>query len=819
MSRMRLLSAVVLGTALFTATSASAATWIPGSGSFQIITPVAGSLLTATITDIQNNPLPGAVVTVYKDAGYTQIADNQAVSGSTADATGIADVQGSITFTVPAGTYYLYTSYDLGLAGKVNSVAQFTATSGVPLEKSVQLVFVGVNATVSVADVLNNPLAGADIVVYKDAGYTQIADNILSNVSQADATGKTDAQGKINFQLSGGTYYASVKYQVGNSGIVNSVGNWTVANGVINNRSFQLTSVGTNIEITITDINNTPVPGAEITIYTDAARTQIADDYNSNISTNDATATTDAQGKKFFNLPAGTYYAYAKYDFGLAGATTFIGNVSIADDVLNQYPIQLKTVGTNATITVTDLANNPLPGATVTVFKDGGQTQVANNIASNVSQADATGITDTQGKIGFTVQGGAYYVLASYGTAGSAIAKTQTVSFVDGVVTNMTISLATDVCPPGVTGRCTPPTTTVQPCAPTTAIPCTPPPAVDEPCRDASGAVIPCNPPTTTEQPCIPTTTHPCTPPPPTDEPCHNALGAVIPCHPPPPPTDENPCALTLNALIPCEPTDTGGETTVSRVYSLVTVDPKALLADGVSTALVSVTLRDGHNMPVVGQTVLISTPLAGTAFSASSAVTDSTGRATFSLSGTAEGVALISAVADGVALNTVWVEFSKPGQCPFVPGSLFKLTDDGRAETQADNAVYYYGSDCKRHAFPNERIFGGWYRDFGGITSVTSEAMARMGLGKNVVYRPAARMVKFTTLNKVYVVGKGGALRWVTSEDVAKGLYGNDWNKKIDDVSDAFFTNYTFGADVQSTADYNPTAEQDSAPTISLNF
>jgi hypothetical protein len=763
----------------------------------------------------------GAQVTVYKDAGYTQIADDQVVAGSTTDATAKTDAQGKVAFTIPAGSYYLYTSYDMGLAGKVTSVVNITATSGVALQKNIQLVFVGKNATVTVTDVLNNPLQGAAITVYKDAGYTQVADNQLSNVSQADATGTTDAQGNVHFQLAAGTYYVSSKYTVpGSQGTVSSIGNWTVANGVQNPRVFQLVSVGINTDITLTDINNSPVVDAVVTIYKDAGYTQIADDYHSNISMNDATGKTDAQGMIHFNLPTGTYYLYTTYNFGLAGATTSVTNLTVSDDVLNQKTVQLKLIGPNAIVQVTDLNGVPLSGASITVFKDIAETKVADNIASNTSQADAVGLTNAQGKINFTISGGTYYILAAYGATGSAVTKTQSVTFVNGVITNITIALPSNICAPGETSRCIPsPTTvTVEPCVPTTTRPCTPT--------------------TTTEQPCVPTTTHPCTPPPPTttEKPCPTILNALIPCEPtttteepcvpttthpctPQPPTGENPCGLTLNALIPCEPETTGTETTVSRVYSLVTVDPKAVLADGVSTALVSVTLRDSTNKPVIGKTVAISTPLPGTTFSAASGTTDTTGRVTFTLKGTQPGVALIKATADTVTLNTVAVEFSKPGQCPFVAGSLFKLADDGNKETQADNAVYYYGSDCKRHAFPNERIFGGWYQDFSGITIVTPETMAKMNLGKNVVYRPAARMVKFATLNKVYVVGKGGALRWVTSEAVAKGLYGDDWNKKIDDISDAFFTNYNFGTDVAATTDYDPAAEQESVPSISMNF
>ena len=74
--------------------------------------------------------------------------------------------------------------------------------------------------------------------------------------------------------------------------------------------------------------------------------------------------------------------------------------------------------------------------------------------------------------------------------------------------------------------------------------------------------------------------------------------------------------------------------------------------------------------------------------------------------------------------------------------------------------------------------------------------------------YRAGVRMVKFTTDPKVYAVSRGGVLRWIRSEELARAYYGNEWNKQIDDLTDAFYTNYTFGADIAAVSDYNPADE-----------
>lgn len=129
--------------------------------------------------------------------------------------------------------------------------------------------------------------------------------------------------------------------------------------------------------------------------------------------------------------------------------------------------------------------------------------------------------------------------------------------------------------------------------------------------------------------------------------------------------------------------------------------------------------------------------------------------------------------------------------------------------------AVYYYGADGKRYVFPNEKSYKTWYADFSSVKTITDAELAAVAIGGNATYRPGVKMVKITTDPKVYAVAKGGSLRWVKTEDVAKALYGNDWNKQVDDVPDAFFTNYTVGTDVAAAADYDKAAQQTGSTTI----
>lgn len=129
--------------------------------------------------------------------------------------------------------------------------------------------------------------------------------------------------------------------------------------------------------------------------------------------------------------------------------------------------------------------------------------------------------------------------------------------------------------------------------------------------------------------------------------------------------------------------------------------------------------------------------------------------------------------------------------------------------------SVYYYGGDGKRYVFPNEKTYTTWYSGFSSVKTITDSELAAIAIGGNVTYRPGVKMIKITSDPRVYAVSKRGVLHWVTSESIAVSLYGSNWNQKIDDVSDAFFTNYTVGSDITSASAYSPSSENSGSASI----
>lgn len=152
--------------------------------------------------------------------------------------------------------------------------------------------------------------------------------------------------------------------------------------------------------------------------------------------------------------------------------------------------------------------------------------------------------------------------------------------------------------------------------------------------------------------------------------------------------------------------------------------------------------------------------------------------------------------------------------------GRLVKLEcPEGAAPDHACTAVYYVGADGKRHAFPNAKTYFTWYENFDAVETITSDDLAAISLGLNVTYRPGSRMVKFQTLNFVYAVAAGGILRWVESEGAAAALYGSDWNTKVDDIPDTFFTDYFLGDSIMTADDFSAAAELEAAVDIDAIF
>lgn len=135
-----------------------------------------------------------------------------------------------------------------------------------------------------------------------------------------------------------------------------------------------------------------------------------------------------------------------------------------------------------------------------------------------------------------------------------------------------------------------------------------------------------------------------------------------------------------------------------------------------------------------------------------------------------------------------------------------------------SSSSVYYLGQDRVRYGFPDSQTYFTWYSNFNNVTQVSNTILASYPLGRTVTVRPGTTMVKIQTDPKVYAVSQGGILRWVETEEIARQLYGNNWNQHILDIPVGIFFLYTEGQSISDVSQYSPESEVGSTLSIDEN-
>ncbi len=138
--------------------------------------------------------------------------------------------------------------------------------------------------------------------------------------------------------------------------------------------------------------------------------------------------------------------------------------------------------------------------------------------------------------------------------------------------------------------------------------------------------------------------------------------------------------------------------------------------------------------------------------------------------------------------------------------------------KSPASPAVYYKAVDGKRYVFPNAKTYATWFQSFAAVKTITVAQLASLPIGGTVTYRPGTRLLKLQTRSEVYAVSKGGVLRHLASEDVAREVFGSQWRTLVDDLPEAFFAGYRVGPVVVKADDFVSLSERASSPTIDLD-
>lgn len=157
-------------------------------------------------------------------------------------------------------------------------------------------------------------------------------------------------------------------------------------------------------------------------------------------------------------------------------------------------------------------------------------------------------------------------------------------------------------------------------------------------------------------------------------------------------------------------------------------------------------------------------------------------------------------------------------------------------AEEGGKNAtIWYYGDDGKKYLFHYTGIFHSWFP--GGpekcclVKTVPTDVFNAIPKGSmangEVCHRPGLNIIKFKiegteiqrpNADDLFVISKGCVMRQLASPEVAREIFGPDWENLIILAPFRAYWNSFAGPDVNSSADYDPVAERESALTIDQN-
>ena len=122
-------------------------------------------------------------------------------------------------------------------------------------------------------------------------------------------------------------------------------------------------------------------------------------------------------------------------------------------------------------------------------------------------------------------------------------------------------------------------------------------------------------------------------------------------------------------------------------------------------------------------------------------------------------------------------------------------------------STVYYIqadGDDLVRRPFMNAQTFFTYQDDFSSVKTVTDATLSTIDLGQPMLPNPGVVLIKIQSDPKVYAIDTDGVtIRWITTEDIATTLYGDNWNEYIIDIEATFFPRFTRGSDIEQPDDF----------------
>lgn len=125
---------------------------------------------------------------------------------------------------------------------------------------------------------------------------------------------------------------------------------------------------------------------------------------------------------------------------------------------------------------------------------------------------------------------------------------------------------------------------------------------------------------------------------------------------------------------------------------------------------------------------------------------------------------------------------------------------------SESFSTVYYVTEEYHRRPFWNTQAFLTWENSFDNVLWVTDATLTVLPLATPMMPRPETVLVKIQSDSNVYWTQKSDAnemdftLRWISKEQIAKEVFGENWHDYVMDIEPTLFGNLKFGSPIYQT-------------------
>ncbi len=125
-----------------------------------------------------------------------------------------------------------------------------------------------------------------------------------------------------------------------------------------------------------------------------------------------------------------------------------------------------------------------------------------------------------------------------------------------------------------------------------------------------------------------------------------------------------------------------------------------------------------------------------------------------------------------------------------------------------SSRTIYLIDSSNRRRPIPDEQTFFTWAKSYKEVELIDDEALVAIPLGPTLLPKAGTVLVKIQSVPDVFAIDgtpEAPIFRWITSESLAKSLYGTSWSDYVIDLPPTTWSRLSFGTALKNASDLTP--------------